>query len=152
MRRAWTVVGIGLVAGTLDISENILFNATRHVTPAMIFRFIASGLIGNQAFHMGWVSIALGVEIHYTIAVTWTVVFYFLSRRFPALLRRAALSGLLYGAAVYLIMNVVVLPLTAVPHSASTTTAAARISGVLALLFCIGLTIALLTRRFAPAE
>lgn len=150
--RVWTVFWIGVVAGTLDISENIIFNHFRGVTMKMIFQYIASGLIGMKSFSLGAESVALGVAIHYAIAMTWTVVFYFLSRKLIFLTRHAAISGLVYGGGVYVIMNFVVLPLTAVPHSTKAMTLASRVSGVLALLFCIGLTIALLTRKYAPAE
>jgi hypothetical protein len=146
----WTVFWIGLVAGTLDIGENIIFNAFRQVTPKMVFQYIASGLIDGRSFTMGAASVALGVAIHYAIAMTWTVVFYFLSRRLLFLTRRAAISGIIYGGVVYIIMNFLVLPLTNVPHAPKAVTPASRISGVLALLFCIGLTIALLVRKFAP--
>lgn len=141
---------IGLAAGTLDISENIIFNAFRHITPYMIFQYIASGLIDGRSFTMGAASVALGVAIHYAIAMTWTVVFYVASRKMMILTRRAAICGIVYGGVVYVIMNFVVLPLTRVPHSAKAATLASRISGVLALLFCIGLAIALLVRKFAP--
>jgi len=150
--RFWTVVWIGLVAGTLDISENIIFNHFRGVTMKMIFQYIASGLIGMKAFGMGSESVALGVAIHYAIATTWTVVFYLLSRKLMILTRQAAISGIVYGGVVYVIMNFIVLPLTSVPHAPRAMTLASRISGVLALLFCIGLTISLLMREYAPPE
>lgn len=149
-RRVWTVIWIGLVAGTLDISENIIFNAFRHITPYMIFQYIASGLIGGKSFTMGGASVALGIAIHYAIAMTWTVVFYFSSRRWKILTRQAAICGIVYGGAVYVIMNFAVLPLTRVPHPRAAMTLASRVSGVLALLFCIGLAIALLVKKFAP--
>ena len=141
------VLRIGLIAGTLDIGENLVFNAFRHITPAMVFQYIASGLTGSWAFHAGAASIALGVGIHYTIAMFWTAVFYLASRRLTVLVRRPVVSGLAYGAVVYLVMNFVVLPVTRVPHAHAAMTLASRVSGVLALLFCIGLTVALLTRR-----
>lgn len=146
-RTAGKVLEIGLIAGTLDIGENLIFNAFRHITPAMVFRYIASGLTGPWAFHAGSASIALGVAIHYTIAIVWTAFFYLASRRLTVLIRRPILCGLAYGAVVYLIMNFVVLPLTRVPRAPAAMTLASRVSGVLALLFCIGLAVALLTRR-----
>jgi len=147
----WTVIWIGLVAGTLDISENIIFNAFRHITPYQIFQYIASGLIDGRSFTMGGASVALGVAIHYTIAMTWTAVFYLLSRKLMILTRQAAICGIVYGGVVYVIMNFVVLPMTRVPHARAAMTVASRVSGVLALLFCIGLAIALLVKNFAPA-
>jgi len=150
--KSWTVVWIGLVAGTLDITENIIFNHFRGVTMKMIFQYIASGLIGMKSFSLGTESVALGVAIHYAIAMTWTVIFYLLSRKLLILTRQAAICGIVYGGVVYVIMNFVVLPLTAVPHSTKAVTLASRVSGVLALLFCIGLTISLLIREYAPPQ
>jgi uncharacterized membrane protein YagU involved in acid resistance len=144
-----SVVRIGLIAGTLDISENLIFNAFRHITPTQIFQYIASGLTGVWAFHAGMASVALGVAIHYTIALFWTAVYYAASRRFGILIRRPVVCGLVYGGVVYLVMNFVVLPLTRVPHARAAATLASRVSGVLALLLCVGLTIALLLRREA---
>lgn len=148
----WTVVWIGIVAGTLDISEAIIFSAFRHVTPKMIFQFIASGLIDGRAFGMGAASVALGAGIHYAIAMAWTVIFYLLSRRLLFLTRHAAVSGIIYGGIVYIIMNFIVLPLTRVPHARNPVSIASRINGVLALLFCIGLAISLLLCKFAPSH
>lgn len=149
VRAAGSVLRIGLIAGTLDIGENLIFNSFRHVTPTMIFQYIASGLTGPWAFHAGAASVALGVAIHYTIALAWTLVYWLASRRMPVLIRRPVVSGLLYGAAVYVVMNWVVLPLTRVPRAHAAMMLASRISGVLALLFCIGVTIAVLVQREA---
>jgi hypothetical protein len=142
-----SVVRIGLIAGTLDITENLIFNAFRHITPTQIFQYIASGLTGAWAFHAGMAPVALGVAIHYTIALFWTAVYYAASRWFGILIRRPVVCGLVYGGVVYLIMNFVVLPLTRVPHARAAATLASRVSGVLALLLCVGLTIAVLVKR-----
>lgn len=147
---AATVLGIGLVAGTLDITDNIVFNHLRGITAKMIFQYIAAGLIGaDAAARAGYWSVALGVALHYFIALSWTVVLYLASRRFGWLLRRPVPSGLAYGALVYLVMNVVVLPLSRVPQVHSTMTPANRINGVLAVMVCIGLTAAVLLARAA---
>lgn len=145
---AWIIVRIGLIAGTLDIGENIIFNAFRGITPRMIFQFIASGLIGTKAaLALGMASVILGVAIHYFIATWWTALYYVASRKLKFLVRNAPISGIVYGGLVYIAMNFAVLPLTRVPHPKAAMTVASRVSGVLALLFCIGLTIALLVRR-----
>lgn len=141
------ILRIGLIAGTLDITDALVFSYFRGATPVMVFQYIASGLIGMRSFQLGWTSVVLGVAIHYFIALTWTAVFYFASRRLTVLIRRPVLSGLLYGVAVYLFMNLVALPLSRVPHSDKPMSLASRVNGVLALMFCIGLSIALLVRR-----
>jgi len=145
------VLRVGLIAGTLDIGENLIFNQLRGVTPSMVFHYIASGLIGSKAFEMGLAAVLLGVVVHYAIAMTWTGVYYAASRKFTVLIRHPVISGLFYGIVVYLIMNFLVLPLTGVPHAEKAVTLASRVNGVLALMLCIGLTIALLLRRDAAA-
>jgi hypothetical protein len=145
------VLRIGISAGTLDITDNLIFNQLRGITPTMVFQYIASGLIGTKSFEWGVASVALGVVLHYAIALTWTVIFYLASRKFAILSRRPVISGLLYGGAVYLFMNLVVLPLSGVPHAEKAMTLAARINGVLAVTLFIGLTISLLVRRNSAA-
>jgi hypothetical protein len=145
-----TILWIGLFAGTLDITDNLIFNQLRGITPKMVFQYIASGLIGIQASRGGGLaSVALGVAIHYSIAVIWTALFYAASRRFAVLSRRPVLSGLVYGGTIYVFMNFVVLPLSGVPHSRSAVTIASRVNGVLALLLFIGLPISLLVRQYS---
>jgi hypothetical protein len=149
VRSLWTIFWIGLVAGTLDITENIVFNTFRGTTPWRIFQFIASGLLGMRSFQLGWVSVALGVAIHYAIALAWTAIFYIAATtfNFSMLTRRPIFSGLVYGVAVYVVMNFVVLPLSAVPPRPAPATLVARINAVLALMFCIGLPVAVLVRN-----
>jgi len=142
-----TILWIGLIAGTLDIADNLIFNQFRGISPIRVFQYIASGLIGMKSFQLGLASVALGVLIHYTIALFWTGVFYTASRKFSILVRRPVICGLLYGVVVYLVMNFVILPLSQVPPRPAAVTLPSRINAVLALLLFIGLTISLLTRR-----
>jgi hypothetical protein len=144
---AGTILRVGFVAGTLDITDALIFNALRHITPTMVFQFIASGLIGRRAFALGAASISLGVVLHYLIALTWTAVFLVAARRLPILGRRPVLFGLLYGGFVYLFMNKIVLPLSGIPHTSNAASTASLINGVVAVLLCIGLTISLLVSR-----
>ncbi|HXQ33908.1 MAG TPA: hypothetical protein VN843_07850, partial [Anaerolineales bacterium] len=55
--------------------------------------------------------------------------------------------GLLYGIAVYLIMTFVVVPLSYVTPRPATITG--RTIGILTIMFCVGLPIALVMRRFS---
>lgn len=148
-RRPWsftTVLWIGLIAGTLDISDNLVYNGLRGVTPAMVFRFIASGLVGVAAVQTGWAPVALGAFLHYFIAFSWTAIFYTASRKFGLLVRRPVLSGLVYGGFVYVFMNVVVVPLSRVPHLTRHISLAAHINAVLSVVIFIGLVASLLVR------
>ena len=144
LRRANAILWIGLVAGTLDITENLVFNQLRGINPKMVFQYIASGLIGMKSFRWGLASVALGVVLHYFIALIWTAVFYVASCNVAILRRRPVICGVLHGGLVYLIMNLIVLPLSGVPRVRNAMTLASRVNGVVAVLLCIGLTIALL--------
>jgi hypothetical protein len=144
------ILWIGAVAGTLDITEDLIFVALHGITPAMVFRYIASGLLGPAATAVGLAPVLLGVVLHYAIAFAWTALFYLANRKLEALRRHAVASGVLYGGFVYLVMTQVVVPLSRVPHGVASTSLAARVNGVLAVVICIGLTISLLSRRLGP--
>ena len=142
------ILRVALVAGTLDIADALIFSLFRGVTPKMVFQYIASGLIGiNAALTLGMASVLLGICIHYFIAFSWTALYYAASRKLTLLIRRPVISGILYGGFVYIMMNFVVLPLTRVPPRRAPMSIVSRVNGVLALLLCIGLTVALLCAR-----
>ncbi len=149
---ATKVLTIGLIAGTLDIADAIIFNRLRDIHPTIVLQYIASGLIGRNAFLEGTSAALLGLFLHYLIAIGWTVIYYGLSRKIRCMNGNPVISGLLYGAIVYLIMNHAVLPLSAVTHTATTRTPAALINGILAVVICIGLTTAVLISRSSKPQ
>lgn len=114
-RRAWLIVlGAGLLAGTLDIVYAIAFWAAKAgVAPQRIVQAIAAGLLGRDAFTGGALTAALGLALHYFIAITVAVTYYLVSGRIPLLIRRPVLIGAAYGLMLYGIMNLIVVPLSA---------------------------------------
>jgi hypothetical protein len=137
-----------LIAGTLDICAAFLTAWSRAgVGPVRVLHFVASGLIGPAAATGGARTAALGLALHFLIATGATVVFYVASRKWLFLIERPVMFGLLYGIAVYLFMNFVVIPLSAVPQRPMTMTG--FIIGIVTIMFCIGLPIALIMRRFS---
>ena len=139
----------GLVAGTLDILDAIVFYRLRfHTPPIRILQSIASGLLGRHAFAEGIRSAMIGLAIHFCIATFWAALFVLIARSVPAMRRYAIASGIAYGLIVYAVMNYLVLPQT---HARPLPTQASIIvlNGVCAIVFCIGLPIALINRRFA---
>ena len=104
----------GLVAGTLDIAYACIFWALKAGVPAQrIFQSVAAGLLGKASFEGGAGTAALGLGLHYFIAVTMAVVYYLVARRWPLLWQRPWLCGAGYGVLLYLVMNYVVVPLSA---------------------------------------
>lgn len=108
------VLAGGLVAGTLDIVYACLFWALKAAVPARrILQSVAAGLLGSASFAGGLHTAALGLFLHFFIAITMAVVYYLAARRWPLLWRRPWLSGALYGVLVYFVMNFLVVPLSA---------------------------------------
>jgi hypothetical protein len=140
------IVAIGLVAGTLDIADALIFLAVQGVPPSAVFRFIAGALIGTQAAAVGFAPVILGAALHYFIALSWTALFVLASLRFPVLRQRPVIAGLVYAGLVWLAMNKVVVPLSRAPRPTRPQSLLSLVNGVLALIICIGLTISLLTR------
>ncbi|GAB2854706.1 hypothetical protein [Hymenobacter ruber] len=137
----------GLLAGTLDITAACTQYVLMTHKPAVnVLYFVASGLVGQAAFGGGPGMAALGLVAHYCIAVAFAVFLYWLSPRLPVLLRHPVLAGLSYGLVVWLIMNLVVLPSSRVAVRPLKPEPAAI--GLVILMLCIGLPIALRAARF----
>lgn len=141
----------GLIAGVCDITYAIVFYSFRGVPAARVLQSVASGLLGAKAFEGGNATAALGLFLHFFIALLLAVIFYGASRALPALVRRPVITGALYGFAVYWVMNLVVLPLSAFPRKV-TFVPVVVITGVLVHMFLIGLPIALGARRALAAK
>jgi uncharacterized membrane protein YagU involved in acid resistance len=139
----------GLIAGVLDISAAFLLSAPRHIPPPVILRGIASGLLGKSAFQGGVGIAILGAFLHFVIAFGAAAVYVTASRWLPILTRQSVLCGLLYGIVVYLVMNEIVLPLSAFPFRGGHPSAASILISVAVLMLVVGLPISLSARRYA---
>ena len=78
---------------------------------------IASGLLGKRSFEGGTQTVALGLLLHYLMMAMMVGAFYVASTRMPALNERPWQSGLLYGAVLFVVMNLIVVPLSAAPKA-----------------------------------
>ena len=142
----------GLIAGALDITYAfILWWLRAQVTPMQILQSVATGLLGKASYDGGAGTAILGAFLHFFNAVVIAAIFVGASRIWPVLARRATLFGPLYGIGVYLVMNYVVLPLSAFPPRTKPPAPVVWITGVLAHMFLIGLPIALAAKRAVPA-
>lgn len=106
------IVTAWLLCGVLDISAACIqawIQAGR--APADVLRGVASALWGAAAMQGGTVMAAIGLAMHFTVALTATLIFYALSRRIR-ILRSAPLwlIGPLYGVVVFCAMNYGTLP------------------------------------------
>ena len=145
----WKVIaGATLLVGTLDISDAFIFYGLRGVSPIRILQGIASGIYGRAALGMGHRSAVLGLLCHFFIAFCATSVFLLAARRLP-LAQHPWLYGTLFGVALYCVMNYIVLPLSRIGWR-PTPPLIPFINGVAALVFCIGIPLAFIARRYVP--
>jgi len=104
---AWLVLG-GLVVGTTDLAFAWIFWQSHGVGLARILQSVAAGLLGGASFKGGMASALLGAGLHYAIATMFVLAY-----RLAGLRRHPVACGLVYGVLLYLVMNFVVVPLSA---------------------------------------
>ena len=102
-----------------------------------------------SSFQGGLATAALGVVFHFLIATTAAAVFYLASRKLKFMVQNAIPSGLLYGVAVYIFMNYIVLPMSAYHVKIAFPPVAVLIRDVTILMFLVGLPISLMVRKFS---
>jgi uncharacterized membrane protein YagU involved in acid resistance len=108
----------GLTAGLLDATDGVIAFAFKGMNPIQVLQFIASGALGKDAFNGGLTTALVGLGFHFFISFVVAFLYAFVAERFQAILQHPILFGLVYGAAVYLVMTYLVLPLTAVSPTA----------------------------------
>jgi len=131
----------GFVAGALDLA--MAFNTYGWGVP----RAIAGGLLGPEATQGGTGVWILGVFLHFFITCVAAAIYFFASRRLPFLRTSWLVCGLFFGIAVFLVMNLIVLPLSAL-HSVGPRTLRSLIEGILVHMFMVGLPISFSVRYF----
>jgi hypothetical protein len=135
------VVG-GVGAGVLDLVQAfILFGGKVPLT-------IAAGLIGGDAMRGGAAIYGLGVFLHFFIALSAAAIYYGVSRKLAFLRENPLVCGLFFGAAAHTVMQLVVLPLSAL-HARGPYQYSALVLGLLVHMILIGLPISFSVHHFA---
>jgi len=143
------VLAGGIVAGTLDIVYACVYWGLKSGVPARrILQSVAAGLLGKASFEGGFGTAALGLALHYLIALSMSVAYYFVAARWPRLRRQPVLCGAGYGLLLYGIMNYVVVPLSAAGRG-SNDSLWITLSIAVHIVF-IGIPIALFASRARP--
>ena len=134
----------GAIVGVLDLTYAIVVYSPKR--PILIPQAIAAGVLGRASFSGGARSAVLGVMLHFVIALGAATVYYLGSRKVRMLVHRPVISGMVFGACVYLFMNAVVVPLSAA--GPSHLSFALKSAEFVEHWFCVGLPIALSVRKF----
>ena len=113
------VVWTGLLVGAADYAIGFgIFAAALGTPPLGILQHPASGILGPAAYRGGIRTAALGIALHFAIALIWSVIYTAAYGALPALRRfTRTTAGLLAasvmaGVTVWRVMNSIVLPLS----------------------------------------
>lgn len=146
-----TILYGGLVIGLLDgLFALVFYGLILGVKPMRIFQSVASGLLGRASYEGGVQTFLLGVLLHFIVATCIAAVYYAACLVLPVLIRHAVASGLIYGMIAYLVMNYVVIPLSAAGSGRFSWST--FLPAFIAHAFLVGLPLALLARRSAQAN
>jgi hypothetical protein len=133
------IVTGGLAAGVLDGALAFYSFGSK------VSYSIASGLLGSSAYPAnggGGAAIwLLGFALHFLIALGAAAIYSAVSTRLVFLRNHFLVGGVFCGVAVYLGMNLVVLPLSAVPFKVGPFSAEALRLGLLVHILFVGLPI-----------
>jgi uncharacterized membrane protein YagU involved in acid resistance len=141
----------GLIAGALDIGYAIAHYFIAYETPPLrILHSVAAGAIGQEAARAGgWSTGALGLLLHLTLTTIMAAFFVAWTRMMPDLNKWPLLSGATYGLAIFAIMQVVVLPMSAAGGAGNAPEGQFLLGALLIHAFGVGVPIALIAKRFA---
>jgi uncharacterized membrane protein YagU involved in acid resistance len=140
----------GLLCGILDIAYAFLFfGAVSGVRPERLLQGIAFGVLGRSTYAGGLKTASLGLFLHFVIAYGAATVYYLASRRLHFMIRQAVIAGMLYGVAIHLFMQFVVIPLSVIgPRPLNL---GVFVINAFEHMFLVGLPISLAVRRFSGA-
>jgi len=138
-----TIAG-GLIAATIDIGSAVLISGH---SAARILQTIAGGLLARASFEGGLRTVFLGLLLQELMGLIIAAIYVGAALSWPALRRRWIGWGVAYGVMIFLVMNYVIVPLSAwhvVPHFSR----ASFCFNLLAMLL-FGLIVAYCAARFA---
>jgi hypothetical protein len=136
-----------LVVGVLDATDGVVFLGLHGRNPIQVLQYIASSLLGPQSFSGGLASAGLGLVLHFAVSLVVAAIYILASRRIAVLRKQWVLFGLLYGVAVWVVMNLVFLPHTAIVHGS--VTAATLANGIISHALFVGLPSAFFAKKTA---
>jgi hypothetical protein len=140
----------GAACGALDGMAAITLLHFQGIGASRVWKGVASGLIGSKSFQIGWPSTALGLFLHFSIALVAALVFSLAAQPLPWLLNNVLAAGAFYGVTVYIVMNLIVVPLSARPKKPFTT--AQIVSQIIIHVVCVGLPITSIANYFARCK
>jgi hypothetical protein len=157
MKSLKPILYAGGLVGVLDITAACINARVAYgCTPLHVLQSVAGGLLGRNTYEGGFRAAALGLVMHFTMALAVAAIFYMLTQRFPLprKLSGVVAVGLVYGLAVFLVNNFATAPFLSWVRSLYLHTPILfkppmGWSQAIIHLFCVGLPIALVVNQFA---
>jgi len=142
------ILQAGLIVGTLDILSAFIYYyiKTGKTNFLVIFKFIASGIFGKEAGAGGTAMILAGFILHYAIAFSFTIFFFWLYPKVKVMSRNRIVTAIVFGLFVWTLMNLVVVPLSNTVHRPFKIEGA--IINMCILIICIGLPLSFIANAF----
>lgn len=141
----------GLAGGGADLlSAFVVYGLWKGVSVMRVCQSVASGWFGKAAYEGGLSTAAAGFASHFAIAIAAAAIYVAASCKIRVLIKRPVACGLLFGAAAWIVMNFVVVPLSAIGPRPVPPLVPLLVSISLNVLF-FGPPIALVARRFATS-
>jgi len=111
-----SVIG-GIITGFLHfwIQIGIVFGLILKTPIISSLQYVASGAMGDAAFTGGLATALLGLVLDFIMTTIMAGVFILSADRIPLLRQHVIPGSLLYGFGVFVVMNFIVLPLSAAP-------------------------------------
>ena len=141
-----TILAAGLIAGTTDICAAALqYIAKTGKNPVKILNYIASGVFGKERAYADdtWMPVS-GLLLHYIIALIWAALFFLISPYISFLAKNRLLGSFIYGIFIWVVMNKVIVPLSATPPLPP---GPFPYVSILIIIFCVALPIVVIVQR-----
>lgn len=143
------VLGGGIIGVFHSIIQHWFVFSLLDKTPLiLVYQYLASGALGNAAFEGGLVTALLGLLFHFLVSFILAGVFILSADRIPLLRHHVFAGALLYGFGAFIVLNYIILPLSAAPPLPAPTPSR-LIELIIEHILVIGLPLALLVRRDA---
>lgn len=139
----------GLIAGTLDILAAIVVYdlILQKTTATKILQSIASAIFKREAYTGGLSMAFCGLLFHFLIAFAFALFYFLIYPHFSLLKKNVWLSGILYGILVWIVMNLIVLPI-AFPILPEKHLDFPLLLSIIILIFCVGIPIAIRAKKY----
>lgn len=142
------VLAGGTLAASLDLTYAILVQGSRGRTAEWTLQLVGSGLLGDSSFASGFRGALTGLVAHFAIMFVIAWLYVRASQRWPDIRRHPLVCGAVYGVAIFVVMNFIVLPLSAFPLEVHYSPRII-VREAIAHILLVGVPIALVARKLA---